>query len=365
MKTQLILFAFLGLFLFAGCNSQQQTEKGKQAGEAGKKKEEAAVKPETKPVPQGQSKEAEGLAQQLAKQASTTFGTIPDKMPGSDVDTPEMIALGEKLYHEKLLSTNDTISCNSCHRLDEKKGGVDNLPTSPGVHGEPGKRNSPTVLNAGLQIAQFWDGRAKDLVEQAKGPILNPVEMSMPDEATVVEKLTKAQQYHEQFKKVFPEDENPLTYNNVARAMAAFERTLVTHDRFDDFQKGQLDALTPEEQSGLDLFMKTGCLSCHSGPLLGGNMFQKMGAVHPYENTEDLGRFSVTKQEADKYVFKVPMLRNIALTGPYFHDGKAATIEEAVKQIAWLQLGKQLSDEEIRSIVKFLHTLSDKTRTAS
>lgn len=359
MKTQLMLFAFLGILLLASCDTQQSSEGTQDSKEL---KEETIANKETS---QAQPGEASDQVKKLAEQASSTFGTILEKMPGNETDSSDMVALGEKLYNEKLLSTNDTISCNSCHRLDENKTGVDNLPTSPGAHGEPGKRNSPTVLNAGFQIAQFWDGRAADLVEQAKGSVLNPVEMAMPDEATVVEKLTRALDYQEMFKKTFPEDENPLTYHNVTRAIASFERTLITQDRFDDFQKGQHDALNPEEQKGLALFIKSECITCHNGPVLGGNSYQKVGLVHPYENIEDLGRFSVTKQEADKYVFKVPVLRNIVLTGPYFHNGKVATLDEAVKLMAWLQLGKELTDEEVHNIVKFLHSLSDKKRAVS
>lgn len=298
---------------------------------------------------------------ELMKKGKDMFGTIPESMPGSEKDTPALIELGKKLYMEKGLSQNDSQSCNSCHNVLDKKGGVDNLPTSPGAFGKNGDRNSPTVLNAGFHVAQFWDGRAKDLVEQAKGPILNPVEMAMPDEATVVSKISGLEGYKEMFEKAFGAPDQ-ITYDNIAIAIAAFERTLRTSDRFDDFIKGDAKALSDEEQRGLELFLTVGCNTCHNGPLMGGQMFMKVGVVNPYENTEDLGKYNLTKQESDKYVFKVPSLRNIAITGPYFHDGKVTTLEDAVKKMAWMQLGKKLEDVQVHQLVAFLKSLTDKER---
>lgn len=299
---------------------------------------------------------------ELHERAKKEFGVLPEKMPGSESDTPALVELGKKLYFETALSLDNTMSCNTCHNILDKKGGVDNQPTSKGVKGQNGDRNSPTVLNAGFHIAQFWDGRAKDLVEQAKGPILNPIEMAMPNEKAVEEKIAKLENYPELFEKAFPNDTKKITYDNIAKAIAAFERTLRTSDRFDDFLKGNLQALTPQELEGLDKFISIGCATCHNGPALGGNSFRKMGERNPYSNTEDLGRYNVTKQEYDKYLFKVSSLRNVALTAPYFHDGKAATLEEAVKQMAYLQLNKKLEDKEVASIVAFLKTLTDKSR---
>ncbi|MDW8305790.1 MAG: cytochrome c peroxidase [Leptospiraceae bacterium] len=301
-------------------------------------------------------------AKELQAKALSVFGRLPDKMPGSENDTPERIELGKKLYFDTRLSINDSQSCNSCHQLEGKKAGVDNNPTSAGAKGTLGERNSPTVLNAGFHIAQFWDGRAKDLVEQAKGPILNPVEMAMPSEKAVVDKLSKIPEYPPLFAKAFPGEKNPLTYHNIAEAIASFERTLITKDRFDDFLGGDLKALNKEELEGLELFLNTGCTQCHNGMLLGGNSYRKVGQVNPYENTKDLGRYNVTKNEADKYFFKVPSLRNVALTAPYFHDGQVKTLEEAVKKMAFLQLGVQLEEEKVKKIVAFLKTLSDKSR---
>lgn len=299
----------------------------------------------------------------LRERANQLFKPIPDKMPGFETVTNEQIELGKKLYFDKRLSVNDQQSCNSCHILDNNGSGVDNKPVSDGaLPGKKGERNAPTVLNAGFHIAQFWDGRAKDLVEQAKGPILNPVEMAMPSEEEVLKKISSIKEYQELFPKAFPEEKNPITYDNLAKAIAAFESTLITKDRFDDFLKGDDNALTKEEIKGLKTFIEVGCIQCHNGALLGGNSYQKMGKMNPYENTKDLGRYNVTKKEDEKYVFKVPSLRNVALTAPYFHDGSVQTLEEAVRKMAWLQLNKELTDEEVQSIVTFLKALTDKTK---
>ena len=292
----------------------------------------------------------------LRAQAQAFFKPLPAKMPGSENDTPARIALGEKLYFETALSTNGKQSCNSCHQVDGA--GVDNDPTSLGALGERGGRNSPTSFNAGFHIAQFWDGRAADLKAQAKGPILNPVEMAMPDEATAEKRLRKAG-YEKAFAKAFPNAEPALTYDNMAEAIAAFERTLITRDRFDDFLKGDDNALTAAEKHGLQTFISTGCIACHSGATLGGNMYQKMGTVNAYANTRDIGRQEVTGKASDRFVFKVPALRDISRTAPYFHDGAAKTLDEAVKQMAWLQLGRSLSDADTASIVTFLNALEN------
>lgn len=298
----------------------------------------------------------------LMKQSKAMFGTLPDKMPGSESDTPAIIELGKKLYSDTKLSVNNTQSCNSCHNVNGKAGGVDNLPTSPGAFGKTGDRNSPTVLNAGFHFVQFWDGRAADLKAQAKGPILNPGEMAMPNEKAVIDKLSADAEYPALFKKAYPDAKEPLTYDSLANAIAAFERTLITHDRFDDFMNGKNSALSSEEQKGLETFIATGCTACHNGAALGGNSFRKMGQVNSYSNVTDTGRFNVTKKAEDKYFFKVPSLRNIKLTSPFFHDGSAKTLEDAVTQMAYLQLGKKLSKEEAESISRFLGSLTDKTR---
>lgn len=298
---------------------------------------------------------------QLRQTAAAVLGALPDKMPGAESDTPAMVELGRTLFFDVRLSKNNSQSCNSCHQVDQRRGGADSDPTSLGAEGKRGGRNSPTVLNAGFHSAQFWDGRAGDLVDQAKGPILNPVEMGMPSEAAVVEKLSAVPGYPDAFAKAFPDDKTPLSYHNIARAIAAFERTLVTRDRFDDFIKGQNAALSPAELKGLHTFVSVGCVACHSGALFGGTTYQKLGLVNAYKGS-DFGRFDVTKDENDKFKFKVPSLRNIAITGPYFHDGSKSELDEAVREMSWLQLGRKLTDEEVDSIVTFLGTLTDKER---
>lgn len=281
----------------------------------------------------------------LRTNASLFLSPMPEKIPGADRDTAALVSLGKQLYFEKRLSKNGTQSCNSCHAVDGGRAGVDNEPTSPGAFGKRGDRNSPTVFNAALHIAQFWDGRAPDLKEQAKGPILNPVEMAMSSEPEVLERLKADKNYPSQFKGAFAGESDPINYENVAKAIAAFERTLITRDRLDDFLKGKDDALTMAELRGLNTFLKAGCTTCHNGPLLGGNSYQKSGLIKPYINQADVGRAGVTKDDDDKFKFKVPSLRNIAATHPYFHDGKVSSLHEAVRQMADMQLGMQLTPE--------------------
>lgn len=299
--------------------------------------------------------------QELRKSALQFTGVIPDKMPGAEKDTSAQVALGKKLYFDNLLSKNQSQSCNTCHRVDGGLPGVDGEATSPGAFGKRGDRNSPTTLNAGFHHAQFWDGRAANLQEQAKGPVLNPVEMAMPDETEVLQRLRNHAEYPGLFKAAFPGTSQPVTYENMAAAIAAFERTLITRDRFDDFLKGNDTVLTAAELRGLKTFLASGCTACHNGPLLGANSYQKAGLIHPFP-TKDPGRFAVTKDESDEGKFKVPALRNVAITGPYFHDGSIRSLDDAVKMMGWHQLGKELSQQEIRDIATFLHTLSGKDR---
>lgn len=298
----------------------------------------------------------------LMSRANRFLSPLPQTMPGSEDDTPERIALGEKLYFEKRLSINDTQACASCHLLEDGFAGVDNLPTSPGARGEQGTRNSPTVLNAGWQDSLFWDGRAEDLVEQAKGPILNPIEMGMPDEKTVELKIQAITEYQDAFAKAFPGEKPAISYQNIAEAIAAFERTLITPSRFDDFLNGDAAALNDVEQRGLKAFLDIDCKSCHDGKLLGGETYEPLGKEHAYENQADQGMYALTKDEDDRMFFKVAPLRNVALTAPYFHDGKISTLEEAVREMARLQLDEELSEQQVSDIVSFLKTLTDKNR---
>ncbi len=289
------------------------------------------------------------------------FGVLPDAMYKGDAASKEMVDLGRMLYYDARMSKNHDIACNNCHQLD--KYGVDNLPTSPGHKGQLGGRNSPTSYNAALHIAQFWDGREPDVEHQAKGPPLNPVEMAMPSGEAVEKVLKSIPGYRDAFKAAFPGEEMPITYDNFGIAIGAFERGLVTKNSpFDKYLAGDVSALTAEQKEGLDLFVETGCTTCHSGALLGGMMYMKMGLVHPYE-TADMGRKDVTKNDADEKVFKVPSLRNIDQTAPYFHDGSIATLEEAVKLMAYHQLGKELDDGQIAKIVAFLKSTTGEIPT--
>ena len=296
----------------------------------------------------------------LLRKANRYFAPLPAAMPGAENDTPARIALGKKLFADPRLSINDAQSCASCHPVENGRAGMDNLPTSPGAKGQIGTRNSPTVLNAGWQIAQFWDGRARDLADQAGQPILNPIEMGMPDAQTVVHKLEKLPAYREAFAQAFPDNEPPLTYANLAEAIAAFERTLRTESRFDDFLKGDKAALTEQEQNGLATFISINCVRCHDGPLLGGTLYEKLGAYQAFHDTKDQGRYEVTGKEDDRMVFKVSQLRNITLTGPWFHDGSAETLEEAVRLMAAMQLETKLEDQQVDDILAFLGALTGK-----
>jgi len=293
----------------------------------------------------------------LLSQAQALYSPLPASMHGSEQDSPALIQLGEKLFHEPKLSINNTQSCNSCHNVNNQGPGVDNQITSTGALGEKGGRNTPTVWNAGFQASQFWDGRAENLVSQAHGPILNPVEMAMPNASSLETKLQEIPEYVALFEDAFA-SKDAITFNNIALAIAAFERTLITRDRFDDYLRGNENALTEIEKKGLTTFITTGCASCHSGSTLGGSFYMKMGLMNPYSNQSDLGRFDISQQENDKMMFKVAMLRDIARTAPYFHDGKIATLTEAVKQMAFLQLNKDISDEDTVAIVAFLNALT-------
>ncbi|MDQ7007062.1 MAG: cytochrome-c peroxidase [Acidobacteriota bacterium] len=284
------------------------------------------------------------------------FQPLPEVMESAtNPITDEKINLGRKLYYDTRLSKNQDISCNTCHLLDQW--GVDGKPTSAGHGGQLGPRNSPTVYNAAGHIAQFWDGREPDVEAQAKGPILNPVEMAMPSEEAVVRVLKSIPGYVEEFAAAFPGEDDPVTYDNLAKAIGAFERKLVTPSRFDAYLKGDGGALTATERRGLDKFIEVGCTTCHMGPYLGGNLFQKMGLVEPYP-TEDEGRFAVTGNEAEKFFFKVPSLRNVEKTGPYMHDGSLESLDEVVAIMGRYQLGKTIKPDEVMDIVAFLKSLT-------
>lgn len=266
-----------------------------------------------------------------------------------------MAELGKKLYFDPRLSKSGFISCNSCHNLS--MGGTDNIPTSIGDKWQQGPINAPTVLNSSLNVAQFWDGRAANLQEQAGGPIANPGEMAF-SHTLAITVLDSIPGYVREFKQVFGTDK--ISIDEVTAAIAEFEKTLVTpNSRFDQWLLGKQDALTADELAGYQLFKTSGCVACHNGPAVGGSSFQKMGVVEPYQAKSSAeGRSAVTGKDADRFNFKVPTLRNVELTYPYFHDGAANTLTEAVDIMGRLQLGKQFTKQENAQIVAFLKTLT-------
>lgn len=284
---------------------------------------------------------------QMVKQM---FGNDPSAPAVDNPSTPEKVALGKALYHEKHLSKNGNLSCASCHDLANY--GVDNKPTSPGADGKNGERNTPTVYNAARQFTQFWDGRAATVEEQVLVHIVGP-EHGLADPAALVAKIKEKAELVDGFKKAFPADADPVTAANFQLAIGAFERSLVTKSRWDEYLDGNQKALTNEELAGLKAFMDSMCTTCHMGRLLGGHMYQKLGLTKPYTGA-DTGRMQVTKSEADKYIFKVPTLVNCEKTAPYYHDGSIATLDEAVKHMAEVQLGQQLAPEKVAAIVTFL-----------
>ncbi len=268
---------------------------------------------------------------------------------------PAMVELGKKLFFDPRLSKSGFISCNSCHNLS--MGGSDNLKTSIGHNWQQGPINSPTVLNSSMNVAQFWDGRAKDLKAQAGGPIANPGEMAFTHELAI-DLLKSIPGYVAEFKKVFKSD--TVDIDGVTKAIAAFEETLVTpNSRFDKWLKGDKKAISANELEGYKLFKDSGCVACHNGPAIGGNSFQKMGVVEAYKsNSAAEGRVAVTGKDADRFNFKVPTLRNVEMTYPYFHDGAADTLPQAVDTMARIQLGKTFTADENAKVVAFLKTLT-------
>lgn len=301
-------------------------------------------------------------AGELRETATALFRPLPKAAPRLPLNpaTPEKVALGRMLFFEPRLSRSHAISCHSCHNLG--LGGTDMRETSLGHRSQSGARNAPTVLNAVFNSAQFWDGRARDLQEQAAGPLENPVEMAgSPDEVMV--QLAGIPGYVPAFAAAYPGEAQPLTFANVRKALAVFEATLITPDApFDRYLRGDDDALTPEQKDGLRAFVDKGCVVCHGGINLGGDQYQPFGVVErpgaALLPPADTGRFAVTRSVADEYVFKVPTLRNIELTPPYFHTGRAWDLRQAVGVMGAAQLGIALDDREVDAITAFLRSLT-------
>ncbi|WP_058553654.1 cytochrome-c peroxidase [Thiohalocapsa sp. ML1] len=316
------------------------------------------------------------LAVAAALSASVAVGArweaLPDTppIPADNPQSPAKIELGKALYFDPRFSADGNISCNSCHNL--MAGGDDNRPNSIGFHDARGSRSAPTVWNAAFHTVQFWDGRAATLEDQAKGPVVNPVEMGMASLDAAMARLRQIDGYIPLFEAAFPDDPSPVTANNAARAVAAFERTLITpNSPYDRFIKGEHKAMTEDQVRGLVTFAEVGCTACHSGanfngPALpmGTGFYQKFPTIpgSPYEAeydlTADTGRFAATGSEADKHLWRVPTLRNIALTAPYFHNGAVPTLDEAVRVMAKTQLGRDLTDAQAADLVAFLGALT-------
>ncbi|MCH8497672.1 MAG: cytochrome-c peroxidase [Marinobacter sp.] len=302
------------------------------------------------------------LADQLRNRASAMFAPIPTEPPEirGNQPTEEKVELGKMLFFEPRLSSSHLISCNTCHNVG--MGGHDYLPVSIGHGWQKGPRNAPTVFNAVFNAAQFWDGRAADLAEQAKGPVQAGVEMSSTPER-VVETLNSMPEYVDRFKASFPGQADPVTFDNMALAIEAFEATLITpHSRFDQYLAGNDQALDTKEKEGLQLFMDKGCAACHGGVNFGGQHYFPFGLVkRPGADilpVGDKGRFEVTKTASDEYVFRAAPLRNIELTAPYFHSGAIWDLEEAVAVMGTSQLGAELDNRQVEAITAFLRTLT-------
>ncbi len=300
--------------------------------------------------------------QALLKQAQRIFQPLPKDMGTNEYPvTPERVALGRKLFFDPRFSLDGTVSCSRCHQ--PALYGTDALSKPLGVKSLVNPRNSPTVLNAALQMAAHWRGDRKNVEDQATKALIGPPSFGQPDLATAMAKIKSINEYGPLFQKAFPHEKDPITPENWGLAIGAYERTLVTPAPFDAYLRGNTKALSPVARAGLGKFISTGCTTCHNGVDVGGGMFQKFGVMEDYWNATgskepDKGRFDVMNNPADMYVFKVPSLRNVAMTPPYFHDGSVASLPDAVHVMARVQLGKQLSDEDTKDIVAFLNSLT-------
>jgi cytochrome c peroxidase len=298
----------------------------------------------------------------LLKQAQALFQPLPKDMATAEYPvTKERVTLGRSLFFDTRFSIDGNLGCVSCHQ--PALYGTDGRPRSIGVKGRPHPRHAPTVLNAPLQFVIHWRGDRVDAEDQVAQSLLSPITSGQPDEKALLARVNGIVGYAPLFKEAFPSDPEPVSRKNMALAIGAFERTLVTPSRFDDYLKGDVEALSARERAGLAKFIDTDCIACHNGPGVGGGMYQKFGVTEDYWNVThsdpvDKGRAEVTKNDADLYLFKVPSLRNVAMTPPYFHDGSVATLPEAVRTMARLQLGARLEDKDVADIVSFLASLT-------
>ncbi len=307
---------------------------------------------------------ADNTDEDLFKQAKQIFSPLPQMM-GSEKNpiTPEKVKLGKMLFYESRISVDGTVSCVKCHPFSLY--GADGLKKSIGNNCKVNPRNAPTIFNAAAQISAHWIGNRTGVEDQAKQSVIGPPSFGLPSYEALEKKLEEIKGYNDLFKKAFPKEDHPMTVDNFAKAVGAFERTLVTPSPFDAFLKGSKVALKEKEKRGLKTFIEGGCITCHSGQYLGGQMYQKFGIVEPYwkytkSETIDEGRFVVTKNESDKYLFKVSVLRNVAKTAPYFHDGSVDKLEDAVLIMGKVQFGKDLTRSQIEDIITFLISLTGK-----
>ncbi len=300
--------------------------------------------------------------EELIRRASQILGPLPSSMPSAENPiTPEKVRLGKMLFYEPRVSIDGTVSCSKCHPLALYA--ADGLRKSVGHNCAENPRNDPTVFNAASQISEHWVGNRTSVEDQAKQAVIGPPAFGMPSYESAEKVLRSYGEYRDLFKAAFPSDPEPVTIDNFAKAIGAFERTLVTPAPFDAFLRGEKGALTAQQIRGLSAFMDQGCAGCHSSPFIGGQIYQKFGLFEPYEKYTksgkvDDGRFVVTKKEADRRVFKVPVLRNVAMTPPYFHDGSVDKLSDAVWIMGKLQVGKDLPQEQVGDIVAFLRALT-------
>jgi len=313
------------------------------------------------PAEEKLSEEEEQMILKISQSYFTPLSE-PD-LKSLSLDEQKRVELGKKLFYDKRMSGAQTIHCGSCHNMS--KYGADNLAISPGDKDQLGLRNPPTLLNAHLQSILNWDARYKTVEEQVVAPIFDPALMAMPDSITLLDRLKGVPYYQQAFREAFPDDEPAITLRTIGKAIGAFERTLTSPSRFDDYLKGDLKALNTKEKQGIKSFVEKGCIPCHSTTLLGGNMTQKFalfGYYWDYTNSthRDKGRFEYTKNPAEEYVFKVPQLRNIEKTYPYMHDGSVGSLEDAIRIMSMTESNLQLDEADVEKIAAFLRTLTGK-----
>lgn len=298
----------------------------------------------------------------LLEEARTKIGSLPSLSPGSESDTQARISLGEKIFKDNSLSLNSVQSCSTCHLLSGNNAGTDRQATSLGTFGQKGRRNTPSILNVGFLTTIFWDGRKTNLNDQALLPFVDPNEMALASTNDLLTRLNAKSEYSNLFTNAFPEDPT-IQLASIKSAISSFERSLLSRSRFDDFVNGNPFAITMAEKAGLRLFLELNCIQCHTGRMLGGEKFVRLDSKYSY-NSSDFGRFEFTGVEADRFYFRTPSLRNVTLTAPYFHDGSVSSLEEAVRRMNEYEAPRTITESDVASLVTFLKSLSDKTKSS-